>query len=252
MVIKIVISETFDAPVWRMQIDEQKDVLIAEIRDVVNKQVSFSSISLNPAVVNFKDLGFHDRWLTGLEAAKDGVILLHGFQSDILPLHKGLFGIDSHSGEMLWADYNLTFERVADDGIIASDSRIQPKKLFKIDHKTGQRVEDVTHVEYFNSQIRVPELIPADKLPAHLKPLTPEGNMAHYLRHNDFEIVSLHALNRDKLHQFLFIWDRGHNLVFEDIINDDIQKLQPEAFINYKNQLIWLKNRNNLKVINLY
>jgi len=40
-------------------------------------------------------------------------------------------------------------------------------------------------------------------------------------------------------------------VIFHDILNEDIQKLQPEAFVVIKNYLVYIKNKNALKVLNL-
>lgn len=253
MTLDTTINHVFGSTVWRMQIDEETDMLFTELRDTASKQVSFAGISLATGLLSFNKLIMPERWLTGIETAHHGVLLLHGFQSEVMPVHKGLYGVDETNGNILWTDYHLTFEGISPDGTYVADGRIQPKKLFLINTQTGLRIDtDIPQsVNYPDTLIMLPQMLRADQLPAHLLPLRAEGNMAHYLRHNGFEIVSLHALNRDSLTQYLYIWNDNHKLIFEDIINDGIQKLQPEAFMNYKNQIIWLKNQVELKVLNL-
>jgi len=82
-------------------------------------------------------------------------------------------------------------------------------------------------------------------LPAH-----PFGNMMHYLEYNNLRIVSLHALKGGELTQLLYIMN-GVDNVYEDILNAGIQKIQPEAFIMYKNCLIYIKNKSEIKILAL-
>jgi len=83
-----------------------------------------------------------------------------------------------------------------------------------------------------------------------LLPLAPFGNSVHYLDYNNFRIVSLHTLQAGELKQYLFVMD-GADKVYEDLLNTDIQKLQPEAFIIHKNRLVYIKNKTELKVLSL-
>jgi len=59
----------------------------------------------------------------------------------------------------------------------------------------------------------------------------------------------LHSF-KDGLKQHLYVI-RGVDLIYEDLLNTDIQKMQPESFILYKNSLVYIKNKSELKVINL-
>ena len=80
--------------------------------------------------------------------------------------------------------------------------------------------------------------------------VTPLANTIHYLDHNKYRIVSLHSLVEGTLEQRLYILDNV-NLIYEDLLNTDIQKLQPEAFLIHRYQLIYLTNKSELKVLNL-
>jgi hypothetical protein len=252
MVLTPTITQPFDVPVWRMEIDEFTDTIFLELRDSANKKVSFAAIDLNTGNLNFKDIEMPERWLSGIETGYKGVLILHGYQSEAVPIHKGLTGIDGITGEVLWTDYNINFELLTSNGVVVYDARIQPKNLFIIDERTGQRTGIYkSETEYNHNNIVLPNMIAADKLPPGLLNLNPHANVVHYLQHNNFRIVSLHALDGSHLTQHLHVFNINGELVFDDIMNNDIQKLQPEAFIVYKNNLIWLKNRSLIKVLNL-
>ncbi len=253
MLLKPHIDIELGVPVWRMEIDETSDTLFLEIRDVPNKQVYFTAIDLNTGNLNFKELRMPERWLSSLEAANNGVMLVSGFQGETIPVHKGLMGIDGKTGEVLWSDYNITFENSVTEGFIVADARLQPKKLFLINVISGQRIPAINFPlnKDLISNINYPHTIAPNDISDGLnKDLY--GNEIHYLTHNKFRIVSLHALNQGVLSQHLYVLDEDNNLIFADLIAGGIQKQQPEAFINYKNKLIWLKNRSVVKVLDLY
>ncbi|WP_461453047.1 DUF4905 domain-containing protein [Mucilaginibacter sp.] len=245
------IAQQFNGDIWRMEIDEITDTIFIEIRNEAEKQVSFSSIDLNTGNLNFKDLVTSERWLTGIETAFDGVLLLHNYQSASGPTHRGITAIDTDA-TVLWTNYNQAFDHLTIKGPILYDTQIQPKKIYLADVKTGAvtRLYEPTVLPGIKSNITVPGMVLPETLPHDLLTFSVFGNSVHYLEYNNFRIVSLHTLQAGVLKQYLYVMD-GSVKVYEDLLNTDIQKLQPEAFILHKNRLIYIKNKTELKVLSL-
>jgi len=246
------INQQFNGAIWRLEIDELSDTIFIEVRNEAEKQVSFASLDLIDGKLNFKGLTTPERWLTGIEAAYDGVLLLHNYQSASGPAHKGLMAVDAITGETLWSNYNCAFDHLTTSGPVLYETNFHPKKLFLADIKTGAtaRIYEPFIYPELKNNITAPEIINADILPANLYPLPPFGNSVHYLQYNNFRIVSLHTLQAGQLKQYLFVMD-GVNKIYEDLLNADIQKLQPEAFILHKNRLVYIKNKCGLMVLGL-
>lgn len=247
------ISARFNGDIWRMEIDELSNILFVEIRNGEDKQVSFASINLQTGHVNFKDLTSPERWLTGIEAGFDGVLLLYHYQTETGPVHKGIVAIDGVSGEMLWSNYTLAFDHLSVEGPIVYDTGIFPRKLFLADCKTGvtKRMFEPSACKELENNIVLPRTVSPGVLPISALPVHPYGDMLHCLDYNNFRIVSLHALKAGSLTQVILIMDGNNEVVYQDIINTGIQKLQPEAFIVHRNRLIYIKNRSELKVLSL-
>jgi hypothetical protein len=246
------VSHQFNSPVWRLEIDSLNGIIFAEVRDVANKKVSFSSISLDNGEVYFNGLQTEERWLTGIEAAYDGALLLHNYQTETGPSHKGIMAIDAFTGKTIWNDFNSDFDHLTINGPVIYDTRIQPRKLFMADIKTGAKTrpyEPLIDLELTNELILPAQISDEFSLSLHL-PVSPIENTIHYLEYNNLRIVSLHAITAGTLQQHLYIMD-GENIVFEDLLNTNIQKLQPESFLLCKDKLIYLKNQSQLKVLNL-
>ena len=233
------ISEQFAGTIWRMEIDGLSETLFVEIRDTEEKKVSFGSIGLDSGKVHFKDMVTPERWLTGIEAAYNGVLLIHYYQSEKGPVHKGLLAINAFTGNTLWSNFTYGFDHLTVNGPIVYDTRMQPRKLFLADIKTGEstRIYEPYVYRELENNIRIPEQLTPELLPASLVTIHPFGNWVHYLEYNNFRIVSLHALKGGRLIQELYVFDGG-SMIYEDLLNADIQKIQPEAFILHKNYLI--------------
>lgn len=232
-----------------MEIDPVSDSLFLEIRNEAEKLVSFASIDTAVARLNFQELTTPERWLTGMEGAYNGVLLLHHYQGAGSPTHKAIIAIDAKTGEELWSNYNWTFDHLTINGIVVTDARLQSRKLTLIDIKTGETLrpfEPQIDIEP-DSRISVPDIV----LPDEPQLPQPFGNMMHRLLYNRYRIVSLHAQNATAtLTQHLYVME-GNEVLYDDLLNTDIQKLQPEAFVLYNNHLIYLKDRSALSIVNL-
>jgi len=245
-------SHQFNGLVWRMEIDPITATLLAEIRNEQEKQVTFTSVNLKSGKLNFDHLITNERWLTGMEAAYHGVLYLYYYQSAGSPAHKGIIAVDVVSGQVLWQNYNDAFDHMSINGPVLFDTRLQPRKLFIANSKTGATLHaynSLVDVEAA-SEIVLPDMVDGAILPQVIAEQVPFGNMIHNHYHNRYRIVSLHTLNNTELSQCLYIFE-DDQLLFTDILNTGIQKLQPEAFVLHHNYLIYLKNRSELNVINL-
>ncbi len=254
MTLHPIISEQFDGDIWRMEIDELTDTIFVEIRDSAEKKVSFGAVDMRTGKTLFKNLAAPECWLVGIEAAHNGVLLLHFYESDNSPVHKGVMAVDAVTGETLWSNFAWTFDHLSTDGPVLHDARLQPRKLFLADIKTGTPLPGHELSNALRNNIMVPELKQAGDLPFELREM-PYGNLVHYLEYDNWRIVSLHAQKNDKLNQLLHVFDGANpddcGEVYSDLLNSAIQKMQPEAFVMDKNHLIYIKNRSELIVLAL-
>ena len=257
MPITPILYEEFAAPIWRMEIDELTETLFVETRDGQDRSVSFSAISLRDGGIFFRNIQTPEKWLTGLEAAYDGILFLHFYEAENTPVHKGLMALDGLTGETLWSNFTLTFDHLRANGPVAYDNRIQPRKLFLLDVKTGAtiRAYQPSVDNELPSLVIVPKLIDAESLPFAVTGVGTVEKLVLYHEHNYFRIVSLHASNQGLLNQLLLIFEEtepgAYREVFRDLLNPGIQKLQPEAFILHKDRLIYIRKRSGLIMLKL-
>ena len=246
------IHQKFNGEIWRLEIDEATATLLLEIRNESEKLVSYASVNLNSGKLNFSDYTTPERWLTGIETAYNGVLLLHNYQSENGPAHKAITAVDAITAETLWNNYTLAFDHLAVNGPIVYNAQLLPKKLFLANIKTGTMIRpynEAIDIEY-TKNITVPEVLTTGQLEMLKLPAVPYGDFIHYLEYNNFRIVSLHTHNNQLLQQHLYILnDTG--VIYEDLLNTSIQKIQPEAFVLHKNWLICLKNKTELLVLNI-
>ncbi|GAA4918249.1 DUF4905 domain-containing protein [Mucilaginibacter defluvii] len=246
------IQKSFNGVIWRMDIDEVTATLALEIRNEADRTTSFAAIDLPGAQINFENYTTHERWLTGMETIHNGVLLLHYFQSESTPVHKGITAINAKYGSEMWSNFSLAYDHLSDAGPVLFNTQMLPKKLYVHDIETGKvlRPYDCITDNDFLKQVDVPQYLPIQQLPVPLQHLEPAGGLIHYIEHNGYRIVSLHTRNGGVLQQWLFVLN-NNRICYEELLMTGIQKLQPEAFVLHKNWLICLKNRTELLVLEL-
>ncbi len=245
-----VIDHTFSGIIWKLACDTAAAIIYTETRNSENHTAAFSSFNLENGQVYFRELVTEEKWMTGLEGGRQGVLFLHGYKSDQSPEHKALIALDGLTGKQLWADYNLSLEAFTTDGLLAADQRFQTKKMVMLDYKTGNIISSTNQQQDDLQEIQYPFLLPL--LPENLAALitgTITGEIS-CLNYNPYIIISLHTQNNGLLVQELFIIE-NEALIYHDLLNEHIQKLQPEAFVVIKNCLVYTKNKTVLKVLNL-
>jgi hypothetical protein len=246
------INQQFGGQIWKLTIDQSAGLLFAEIRHDESHTVSFAALHLDTGNTNFKELTLPEKWLSGLIGSFNGIVFLHGYQSAQSPAHKGITAVNGTNGTILWTNYTDAIHSISSNGPVVYNTQVQPPKLFLADAETGKylRPFDAAADTLPEQDILVPDIInhipDGFEIPAGN---TVQGNI-HFIEHNSFRIVSLHLLNNGVLNQILLIGKNGV-LVYHDLLNGVIQKLQPESFIIHRHQLIYIKNKTGLMVLNL-
>jgi len=246
------ISQVFNSTLWRLQIDGQTNILGIELRNNADKQTSFASLNLTTGQVYFTAHTLPERWLTGIEGVYNGVMLLHYYKHESSPEHKAIIALDATKANELWSNYSLAFDHLSVNGPVVYNTATQPKKLMLADVLTGHTLRPFDELadKPLPNQIVIPDMVPVTELVPGSLPDQPYGNMVHYLSHNSYIVVSLHTLKNGLLQQHLYI-TKGNEVVYHDLLNEDIQKMQPEAFVLHKNALVYIKNKTEIKVLNL-
>lgn len=245
-----VIEHLFAGLIWKLEVDTAQELLFVETRNAENHTAAFSSFNLKTGENYFAELVLEEKWLIGMEGSRNGMLFLHGYSSAQSPEHKAIIALNAFSGKHIWADYNLSAETFTTTGLLAADQRFQNKKNVLLDYKTGEILQKTADLKEDFQQITYPLMLFLP--PKNLAGLIQDEIVGEIscLNYNPYIIISLHTQKNSALQQQLFII-KNDTIVYQDLLNDQIQKLQPEAFIIVKNHLIYLKNKIILKVLNL-
>lgn len=247
-----IIDQAFSSLIWKLETDTEQDLIYVETRSEQKHSAGFSSLNLHSGQLNFLEIVPEENWLTGLSGGRKGILFLHGYLSDQTPEHKGIIALDGLSGKQLWADYNHSLETFTTKGLLATDQRFQTKRVVLLDERTGniKTGTDTSNLTDDVQPIQIPLMLRL--LPQNLANLitgTITGEIS-CLNYNSYLIISLHTQNNVELLQHIFVVE-NEKVIYRDLLNEQIHKLQPEAFVMIKNYLVYIKNKTTLKVLNL-
>lgn len=245
-----VIDHTFSGLIWKLEVDVANEFLFTETRNTENRTAAFSSFSLKTGENYFAEIISEEKWLTGMEGGRSAMLFLHGYKSSQSPEHKAIIALNAFSGKQVWADYNFSAEAFTTAGLLVTDQRFQTNKTVLLDYQTGKLLPKPVDLADDFQQIQNPLMLLLP--PQNLSDLIPETIIGEIscLNYNSYLIISLHTQKNGVLLQQLFIIE-NNEIIYQDLLNEQIQKLQPEAFIIVNNHLIYLKNKMILKVLNL-
>ncbi|RYY28593.1 MAG: DUF4905 domain-containing protein [Sphingobacteriaceae bacterium] len=247
---KLITEHLFNGVIWKMEVDTSQELLFVETRNAENHTAAFSSLSLKTGKNHFTELLSEEKWLIGIAGGRNGMLFLHCYSSEQSPEHKAVIALDAFTGKQVWADYNLSAETFTTSGLLVTDQRFQTKKTVLLDYKTGKILQKPNELYEDFQQITQPLMLrlpPKNLTDLIADEIVGEISLVNY---NPYLIISLHTQKNGALQQQLFIL-KNDEIVYQDLLNEQIQKLQPEAFMVVKNRLVYLKNKIILKVLNL-
>jgi len=126
--------------IWRLH-PAAGGLILGEERNIESRTASFFCV--NQSGTLWKRKNFGEKWWTGIETVHRGVLFLYGFATPDMPGRKGITAVDCLTGELLWANKDLTFIAPGGNTVYLSQDAIGGPVVTEIDHRTGSPVREV-------------------------------------------------------------------------------------------------------------
>lgn len=236
--------EKFSGLIWRVGIQEDKGYLAIESREIETKKVFFSVLNLQTGELFFKEKVFAESMNANLAYLSEHNLLLKLNENSESLECKGLIAIDLKSAEIIWEKYNFGLHQATSYGIQIFDPRIYPRKFSWVNHKTADLLPDPETPLNEYSSLLFPEINRNYTFPDFLSHNLIIGDVWE-VKINNLQIICFHEKIEDKLQQRLLIYQIG-KVLHDDILIQNIQKLQPESFFIINKQLLYIRNKNEI------
>lgn len=252
--LKKAFNKQFEGIIWKIRPDENGAHLALEIREPDQKKVSFSCINTASGNLVFNDIHLQEPWFCGLEGLAHGHAYLHGYLSETLPGHRGIFACSLENGRINWEDYNLVFSHAVSEGVIAWNYKSEPRRYELINPENGQFVRLFNSVEEMEKEttdlpqpsLQFPEMVNLEtEWLRHLPGSTlPGGDV---LLKGSLRIISFYTrAGEKKLDHHLYVVDHEKRLVHKDLLDRDILQPALDTFFVIGNQLCYIKRKSEI------
>ena len=225
--------------IWKIKLDDSANTLAWESR-TLDKKVSFYAYNFLSQTYLLQNFKFEEDWLLGLDFVNNGIAYFHGFENEFSPVHKGIIALDLNENKILWQNFSVSVQQFTNKGIIVFDAKISPKVFQLLDFKTGHfisklQLEDLYQTQNIYNQIILPEFLEAKEI----------WDSKHQLIYNDLKIISIYKNEANKRQQIIQVY-KNEALLFEDLLNADIQKLSIDTFFVWLGKLVYIKNKSEI------
>jgi hypothetical protein len=237
-------SQKINGLIWRLQINEENGFMAIESREQESQKVYFSVLNIKNGSFLFKEKSFAEPLNANLVfLAKDSLILKLN-QNSSSPECVGIIAVDVNSGNILWEKYNLSLEEITSYGIRVYDFKIYPRSFFWINHKNAAKLPNPEYPHNITSLLQFPELIYDFEIPNSINHYPIIGGVFS-LNTGDIQIICFHEKFEENLQQKIVIY-QDNNILFQDILIKNIQKLQPESFFMFNKQVFYIRNKDEI------
>jgi hypothetical protein len=241
--LKPTLCKKFKGIVWRIETDETNSHIALETRDPDSKAVNFSVLNYKTGESLLNEIRTENDGWWNMDRIQQNTLFLHGYLSENTPEHKGICAIDVWTGDIRWQNFQLALEDISEEGLIAYNPSLQPRKYQLISPFDGTTIQaTISNYSALPREIIFPEIVTDTTLiPAYL-PKNIVGPI-NYIKINGKECWSYHTESQGSFSQELLILQDGE-VILSDILASGIQKLNPEAFFIQQNCLFCIRGNN--------
>lgn len=239
--LKPTLRANFEGIIWKVETDPLNGIIAVETRNPQNRTASFSAFNFADGTTLFKEISVQDSWHWGLDLASHGFVYLHSYIDEKTPEHKAIIALDQ-SGQIAWQIFNRTLDSATEEGLVVYNPGIQQKQFELLNPLTGGVISrSIVDFRSVNRDLYFPETTTD---PRHLAEAANGRSLVgpvFHLAYNNKDCYSFHVRNGSAFSQYLLIKSSGVTL-HEEILEEHIQKLNPEPFYIEGDYLFCIRN----------
>lgn len=238
--------------------------MMLETRDEEKKIVYFYILDLTDPKVPVSQIPHEEEYWTGVEDFKDDYIILHGFAKPDMPAHKGIQVYSPVEKKVLWENEDAVFLFRKGESIYIFRQMFDSREYLEYNITNGALIaehgEDHHHIKRIMSEARDEEDFSMYGFPSQLSTdlnildeipsfSGEKDNIINieFLRYNGYILVSYHEKKGELFDNYLEIFKSG-KMLDKIKLNSKTPRLIAESWFMYKNMLITIEDKSDLKI----
>lgn len=242
-------SHLLDAVIWKQQVDPVKKLLVLELRDPETRTVSFQCIQLINGEIYNPFTPEEEDWWIGIEQVQSGFALIHHYLHEEQPVRNGLDCYSIPEWKLKWQLPEAQFLEISNSTVNILDSN----ESRTISLSTGEDIASEFGQTNTALNTQFPEQFPADH--SHFKTVAQflqerwgyqavEG--LEYLEHKALVLISYYLYTDQKLENYLLVMKDDGEVIFQDCLGTQLSGIALDTFFIYEEQLIFVKQKNEI------
>lgn len=251
--------------IWMLRCDPYSPKLILELRNEEEKQVSFGVVSESGDSLFILEGVGQDAWWCGIEDFREGLVWLHGYEDQGLPLHQGLCGYESDSGKPLWERKDGAYFGMVEAGILLTATSSTSQEIELLSIKSGEKLSSFAHArdlqltqalkEYENrrtAQMQFPDTIqPGEAVFEEWKSrlgVQPFGPI-WLSRQGKYSVLAWHEGTPEEGFALALAVFEGDKLQLDGWLEEEMKGMHPDPFFLHHGRIIAIQNRKELVIV---
>ena len=246
-------SHTFQGIIWNLLADGNNHRLFIEVRDPVEKTVSFSALNLRNNQWLWKNITLEEPWWISLRAISGDILLLTVYTDTNNPDKKSVVAYDVPGNRMAWWYNGFSLTSVNNRCVRGVDSKFPGKETI-LDLFTGKPVQQVDFDLEDSQNFPVIRPFQYEEGTAHFDTVKDFLNARfgilpvatiEYLEFEDLITVSV-FLKEQGLANYLYAFNTSGEMLIKEKLGDDLKGVGLDTFFIFSGHLIFVKNKNEL------
>ncbi|HEY8401417.1 MAG TPA: DUF4905 domain-containing protein [Cytophagaceae bacterium] len=243
--------------------DTVNPIIALELRSGETREVEFAAIDVFVGNMLWKGNPASENWWPGLKQVINGLLIIQGYKEAQQPEPKGIWVLGAANGQLLWNNDSAVLMAGNAEELILQTSG-EEKKYVKVDPHSGTIIEEIANGEhipfivpakasvlpsghYTSENIYFQRLAEFVKIITGLEPV----KAIDYLEVNNYIIISFYIYNNGKLNNELLVSDQDGQILFRELIGEELSGVGLETFFVFNNRLVFIKNKKELMIYEL-
>ena len=256
-------SHVFTGTIWKLVADSEKGLLFVETRDGELRKVFFHAISIETKNVLWSGQSVLDPWWSSLKVAMNGCVLIVKFNDPEMPEQRGFAVLDGITGKIKWGKEDAQVMHTQTDGLIISEASGEDSSYARLDWNTGNVLQEISLKEMFstfNKKAQQSELVGYPfhfeeensfftKIQEYIEIIAKHKavRVIEYLEKGDKVLISYYIYEEEKLANYMIVADEKGEILVHEKLRDALTGIGIDTFFVLKDQLIVVKNNNELQ-----
>jgi hypothetical protein len=231
-----------------------EDLLLLEIRDEDNRQVSFFALHYSSNTFLWKDIKLDDSWWSGLLAAYKSVFLVQNYTNQDNPDTTRVSAFDIHSRKLLWEHPSFSFSAFSDGNVLGTSQKdLKPVLLDLFSGEVlGQKIkldslsdEIFDPIRPFQYQEGTDYYDTVSTFLLNNFAIQPEGTV-EYQEYDDLILISYYMREKDSLLNHLVVLNENGQVLLHEKIGEQLKGLGLDTFFILSGCLFFVRNKREL------